>query len=83
VEAHEPEHPLRSIEAQQGRSAGPLTKEAALRLVDAVINSPRETAKYRDAVEQLRRAWVLDEESPSVLGVPVGPPPECLPPALG
>jgi hypothetical protein len=64
VEAHELERLRRSIAALQGSSAGPLTKEAALRLVDEVMTSRRETARYRDAVAQLRRILsALDEVS--------------------
>jgi hypothetical protein len=41
-----------------GSSAGPLTKEAALELVDEVMSSRYETARYWRAVADLRR--VLD-----------------------
>jgi hypothetical protein len=51
VETHELERLRRSIAAWQESSAGPLTKEAALRLVDEMTASRRETARYRDAVE--------------------------------
>jgi hypothetical protein len=54
VEAHELERLHRSIAALQGSSAGPLTKEAALKPVDEVMSSRRETARYREAVAQLR-----------------------------
>jgi hypothetical protein len=55
VEAHELERLRRSIAALQGTSAGLLTKEAALKLVDEVISSRRETARYRRAIAELRR----------------------------
>jgi hypothetical protein len=50
VEAHDLERLRRSIAVLQGSSAGPLTKEAALNLVDEVMASHRETARYREAV---------------------------------
>jgi hypothetical protein len=45
VGAQDLERLRRSIAALQGSSAGPLTKEAALKLVDEVMNSRRETAR--------------------------------------
>jgi hypothetical protein len=59
VEAHELERRRRSIAALQGSSAGPLTKEAALKLVDEVMSSRHETAPYREAMAELRRSWTL------------------------
>jgi hypothetical protein len=41
-----------------GHSAGALTREAALALVAEVEASKQETARYRQAVEQLRQ--ILD-----------------------
>jgi hypothetical protein len=41
-----------------GHSAGALTREAALDLIEEVATSREETARYRQAVEQLR--GVLD-----------------------
>jgi hypothetical protein len=38
-----------------GHSAGALTKAAAMTLVQEVLNSRRETERYRQAVEELRR----------------------------
>jgi hypothetical protein len=65
VEAHELERFRRSIAALRGSSGGPLTREAALRLVDEVMTSRRESARYRDAVEQLRRVLRALDDSPS------------------
>jgi hypothetical protein len=48
----------------QGSSAGPLTREAALKQVDEAMTSRRETARYRQAVAELRRVLdILEEES--------------------
>jgi hypothetical protein len=58
VETHDLQRLRRSIAALPGNSAGPLTKEAALRLVDEVTTCRRETDRYRRAVSELRR--VLD-----------------------
>jgi hypothetical protein len=55
VEAHELERLRRSIAALQGSSAGPLIREAPLKLMDEVMSSRRETASYREAVAELRR----------------------------
>jgi hypothetical protein len=44
-----------TIAALQGSSAGPLTKEAALGLVDEAMSSRRRTGHYREAVAELRR----------------------------
>jgi hypothetical protein len=38
-----------------GHSAGALTKEAAMALIHEVLNSRRETLRYKDAVIQLQQ----------------------------
>jgi hypothetical protein len=64
VEAHNLERLRRSIAALQGSSAGALTKEAALKLVDEAMSSRRETVRYRQAVAELRRVLeALDGDS--------------------
>jgi hypothetical protein len=52
---HELERLRRSTAALHGSSAGPLTRQAALRLVDEVMSRRRETAGYRRAVAEVRR----------------------------
>jgi hypothetical protein len=65
VEAHDLDRLRRSIATLQGSSAGPLTKEAALTLVDEVMSSRRQTARYRQAIAQLHRVLdALDQEAP-------------------
>jgi hypothetical protein len=55
MEPHELERLRRSIVMlPPGHSAGALTREAALELLDVVATSREETARYRQAVEQLR-----------------------------
>jgi hypothetical protein len=44
-----------------GHSAGALTREAALALVEEVTESRQETARYREAVLQLRRVFEVLE----------------------
>jgi hypothetical protein len=47
-----------------GHSAGALTKEAAMALIHEVLNSRRETRRYKDAVTQLRQVLAaLDSEA--------------------
>lgn len=47
-----------------GRSAGALTREAALRLVDEVLAARNETTRYRTVIAQLKQ--VLEAlEAPS------------------
>jgi hypothetical protein len=53
-EAHELER-LRRLDSGVAGQFGPLTKEAALKLVHEVTTSRRETARYREAVAELRR----------------------------
>jgi hypothetical protein len=59
VEPHEIEQLRRSIfMLPEGHSAGALTKQAALDLLEEVAASREETVRYRRAVQQLRQ--VLD-----------------------
>lgn len=56
VEPHELERLRRSIVMMPpGHSAGALTREAALRLVDGVVAARSETTWYRRAVAQLKQ----------------------------
>lgn len=56
MEPHELERLRRSIVMMlPGHSAGALTREAALRLVDEVLAARSETTRYRTAVAQLRQ----------------------------
>jgi hypothetical protein len=59
LEPHELERLRRSIVMlPPGHSAGALTREAALELIEGVADARGETARYRHAVDQLRS--VLD-----------------------
>ena len=65
MEPHELERLRRSIAMMPpGRSAGALTREAALRLVDEVLAARNETTRYRTVIAQLKQ--VLEAlEAPS------------------
>jgi len=59
VDPHQLEQLRRSIVMlPPGHSAGALTRESALELIEEVMASRRETGRYRRAVRQLRE--VLD-----------------------
>jgi hypothetical protein len=63
MESHELERLRRSIVMlPPGHSAGALTREAALELIEEVTDAREETVRYRRAVEQLRE--VLDALQP-------------------
>jgi hypothetical protein len=63
VEPREIEQLRRSIaKLPPGHSAGALSKEAAMALVHEVLNSRRETERYRQAVAQLRQVLEASEE---------------------
>ena len=56
---------------QRDGSAGPVTKEDALKLVDEMLSSRRETARYRQAVPELRpvlQAWTRDSQLTPIIG---------------
>jgi hypothetical protein len=56
MEAHELERLRRSIAMlPPGHSAGALTREAAMNLVEEVANARSETSRYRRAVAELRK----------------------------
>jgi hypothetical protein len=65
VEPWEIEQLRRSIAMlPPGHSAGALTKDAAMALVDEVLTSQRETERYRQAVARLREVLTaLDNEN--------------------
>lgn len=54
VEPWEIENLRRSIVMTSGSTVGPLTKDAALALIEEVQTSRQETARYRQVVAQLR-----------------------------
>jgi hypothetical protein len=64
VEPWEIEQVRRSIAMlPPGHSAGALSKEAAMALVHEVLDSRRETLRYKEAVTQLRQVLAaLDSE---------------------
>jgi hypothetical protein len=64
MEAHELERLRRSIAMlPPGHSAGALTREAAMNLVEEVANAHSETARYRRAVAELRKVLRALEDS--------------------
>jgi hypothetical protein len=64
MEAHELERLRRSISMlPPGHSAGALTREAAMNLVEEVANARSETARYRRAVAELRKVLEALENS--------------------
>jgi hypothetical protein len=66
VDAHDIERLRRSIAMlPPGHSAGALTKDAAMALVEEVLNSRSETERYRQVVAELRRVLeALDRGRP-------------------
>jgi hypothetical protein len=64
MEAHELERLRRSIAMlPPGHSAGALTREAAMSLVEEVANARSETARYRRAVSELRNVLKALDDS--------------------
>jgi hypothetical protein len=64
MEAHELERLRRSIAMlPPGHSAGALTREAAMKLVEEVANARSETARYRRAVADLRKVLEALDDS--------------------
>jgi hypothetical protein len=64
MEAHELERLRRSIAMlPPGHSAGALTREAAMNLVEEVANARSETARYRRAVAELRQVLKALDDS--------------------
>jgi hypothetical protein len=64
MEAHELERLRRSIAMlPPGHSAGALTPETAMSLVEEVASAHSETARYRQAVAELREVLKALEDS--------------------
>ena len=63
MEAHQLPRLRRSIGGLQRSSAGPLTKEAALRLVEELISSRRETARYKATARSFGVLEALDRRT--------------------
>ena len=55
MESWEIEQLRRSIVMAPGGTVGPLTKDAARELVEELVTSKKETARYRQIVAELRR----------------------------
>jgi hypothetical protein len=65
VDAHEIERLRRSIAMlPPGHSAGALTREAAMDMINDLARLDRLTARYRDTITQLRRLLEELESSP-------------------